>query len=55
MTKELRRQARQAVERFVQEVLYAEGSLKDVRQFFLFVYFDADRYDGYLWFLSLPK
>lgn len=34
---------------------YEEGSLKDVRQFFLFVYFAADRYDGYLWFSSLPK
>lgn len=34
---------------------YGEGDLKDSRQIFLFVYFDQDRYDGYMWFSSLPK
>lgn len=34
---------------------YSHGSLKDVRQMFLFVYFVEDRYDGYLWFSSVPK
>jgi len=34
---------------------YEEGSLKDVRQFFLLVYLAGDRYDGYLWFSSLPR
>jgi hypothetical protein len=34
---------------------YEEGDLKDARRIFLFVYFDQDRYDGYMWFSSLPK
>lgn len=34
---------------------YEEGSLKDDRRTFLFVFFDKDRYDGYLWFSSLPN
>ncbi len=34
---------------------FERGSLKDVRQLFLFVYFVEDRYDGYLWFSSHPK
>lgn len=39
---------------------YAESSVessavKDVRQILLWVYLDGDRYDGYLWFSSLPK
>ncbi|MFQ5539140.1 MAG: hypothetical protein ACE5FB_01970 [Candidatus Binatia bacterium] len=34
---------------------YEEGDLKDARRMFLFVYFDQDRYDGYMWFSSLPK
>jgi len=34
---------------------YRESSLKDIRQFYLFVYFVEDRYDGYLWFSSFPK
>ncbi len=34
---------------------YNHGSLKDVRQLFLFVYFVEDRYDGYLWFSSVPE
>ncbi len=34
---------------------YEEGDLKDSRRIFLFVFFDHDRYDGYMWFSSLPK
>ena len=34
---------------------YEEGDLKDARRIFLFVYFDQDRYDGYMWFSSLPE
>lgn len=34
---------------------YEEGSLKDSRRIFLFVFFDKDRFDGYMWFSSLPK
>jgi hypothetical protein len=33
---------------------YEEGSLTDDRRIFLFVFFKQDRYDGYLWFSSLP-
>jgi hypothetical protein len=34
---------------------YEEGSLKDDRRTFLFVSINKDRYDGYLWFSSLPQ
>ena len=34
---------------------YEEGDLNDSRRIFLFVFFDQDRYDGYMWFSSLPK
>ena len=34
---------------------YGEGNLKDARGMFLFVFFDNDRYDGYMWFSSLAK
>jgi hypothetical protein len=34
---------------------YAEESISTNRQLFLFVFFDGDRYDGYLWFSSLPE
>lgn len=34
---------------------YMEGTLEDIRQMWLFVYFDEDRYEGYMWFSSLPK
>lgn len=34
---------------------YEEGDLKDARRIFLFIYFDEDRYGGYMWFSSLPK
>lgn len=27
----------------------------NMRRLFLFVYLDADRYDGYMWFSSLPQ
>jgi hypothetical protein len=33
---------------------YEEGDLKDDRRMFLFVFFDGDQYDGYMWFSSLP-
>jgi hypothetical protein len=33
---------------------YEEGDLDDSRRMFLFVYFLNDRYDGYIWFSSLP-
>ena len=32
---------------------FEEGNLKDDRRIFLFVFFDGDRYDGYMWFSSL--
>ncbi len=35
---------------------YEEGTLKDDRRKFLFVYFSPDnRYEGYMWFSSLPR
>ena len=34
---------------------YMEGTLQDVRGMWLFVYFDEDRYEGYMWFSSLQK
>jgi hypothetical protein len=34
---------------------YEEGDLHDDRRIFLFVFFDQDRYDGYMWFSSLPQ
>lgn len=33
---------------------YEEGDIKDDRRLFLFVFFDNQRHDGYLWFSSLP-
>jgi hypothetical protein len=32
---------------------YEEGDTQDSRRIFLFVYFDQNRYDGYMWFSSL--
>lgn len=32
---------------------YEEGSFKDDRRLFLFIFLDGDRYDGYMWFSSL--
>lgn len=34
---------------------YEEGDLKDDRRLFLFVFFKNQRYDGYMWFSSLPE
>jgi hypothetical protein len=34
---------------------YEEGDLKDDRRLFLFVFFKDQRYDGYMWFSSLPE
>ncbi|MGZ5055881.1 MAG: hypothetical protein ACXWAT_13205 [Methylobacter sp.] len=34
---------------------YEEGDLNDDRRLFLFVFFDKERYDGYMWFSSLPE
>ncbi len=34
---------------------YEEGSIQDSRRIFLFLYFDGDLLDGYMWFSSLPK
>lgn len=33
---------------------YEEGTITDARRIFLFVFFKMDRYDGYMWFSSLP-
>jgi hypothetical protein len=34
---------------------YEESTTKDARRIFLFVTFDKNRYDGYMWFSSLPS
>ena len=34
---------------------YEDGTLEDARRLLLFIYFDEDRYDGYMWFSSLPQ
>jgi hypothetical protein len=34
---------------------YEVGSFQDSRRMFLFVFLDGDKYDGYMWFSSLPK
>lgn len=34
---------------------YEEGTLKDARRTFLFLYFNGDVYDGYFWVSSLPE
>lgn len=33
---------------------YEEATLEDSRRIILYVYLDTDRYDGYMWFSSLP-
>lgn len=33
---------------------YEEATMQDARRLFLFVFLDGERYDGYLWFSSLP-
>jgi hypothetical protein len=34
---------------------YGEADMKDGRGMYLFVFFDQDLYDGYMWFSSLPS
>ncbi|MGE5303836.1 MAG: hypothetical protein ACM3TN_10950 [Alphaproteobacteria bacterium] len=34
---------------------YEEADMNDARRLFLFVFFDRDRYDGYMWVSSLSK
>ncbi len=34
---------------------YAEGDMNDARGLYLFVFFDQDKYDGYMWFSSLKS
>jgi hypothetical protein len=33
---------------------YEEATMEDARRLFLFVFLNGERYDGYLWFSSLP-
>jgi len=33
---------------------YEQATMQDARRLFLFIFLDGDRYDGYLWFSSLP-
>jgi hypothetical protein len=33
---------------------YEEATTKDSQRIFLYVFFDDDRYGGYMWFSSLP-
>jgi len=34
---------------------YEEGTLEDDRRLFLFVFFNEDTYEGYMWFSSLEE
>ena len=34
---------------------YEESTMKDAQRIFLFVYFLEGRFDGYMWFSSLPQ
>jgi hypothetical protein len=34
---------------------YEEGDMKDARRTIVYVFFDRDVYDGYIWFSSLPQ
>lgn len=34
---------------------YEEGTMKDLRRTFLYVYFVEGRYQGYMWFSSFPQ
>jgi hypothetical protein len=46
----------QAGPRTMWSYYFEEGNLSDDRRMFLFVYFTPDdRYEGYLWFSSLPR
>ena len=40
---------------YYSETNVESNELKDVRQILLWVYLDGDRYDGYMWFSSLPR
>ncbi len=40
---------------YYEESTIESNELKDSRRMFLWVYLDGDRYDGYMWFSSLPK
>ena len=41
---------------FYREMIAIPGFLSfDFRTMWLFIFFDEDRYDGYMWFSSLPK
>ncbi|MGD8367553.1 MAG: hypothetical protein PVG78_07925 [Desulfobacterales bacterium] len=33
---------------------YEESTMKNAQRIFLFIFFDGNRYDGYMWFSSLP-
>ena len=34
---------------------YEEGTMEEARRIFLFIFLNDDRYDGYMWFSSLPE
>jgi len=34
---------------------YEEGDMEDARRTIVYVFFDNDVYDGYIWFSSLPQ
>ncbi len=34
---------------------YEEGTMEEARRIFLFIFMNEDRYDGYMWFSSLPE
>jgi hypothetical protein len=40
---------------YYEEGVIESSELKDSRRLFLWVYLDGDRYDGYMWFSSLPQ
>lgn len=41
--------------RTIWSYFYEEGNLREFRRIYLFVFFNKDCYDGYMWFSSLPK
>jgi hypothetical protein len=41
-------------EALVRDILSQHPSIES-RRIFVFVFFDEDRYEGYMWFSSLPK
>lgn len=40
---------------FYEQTVIESSELRDSRRMFLWIYLDGDRYDGYMWFSSLPK